>query len=697
MDETAPLLPRRVESDEDVLFSAAWLVEDALLGYTRPRPLQTHLAYQLYEWHAHCAILSDVAIYVLIALAFVEVPHWCNHDPATLFACGDPSSPETPMTFNAGFLTLAQSRSVALACLLFLLADVLFGYTYLGAAFLGRHERKVQLGLVVVSLVDVMGALAWPAYADTVASLRLHEYARIVMFVFSQHELRRALRKILRVVAEVRNILSLVVVFILSLRTPEGVAQMPNIYEACWHFMILLTTANFPDIMMPAYNSNRSVVLFFIFFLCFGLFFLLNVVLAVVFNNFARFSDAELALSDRIRTEKLAHAFECLQSLSNHPETVPMDVCLRLFQGLHRFRNISHLERDEMTALFDALDANGDHVLDLAEFLHVCEAVERVLIKEPQPASEVEVYCPRLFTSVAFQKLRAAVRHPTLEVTIDVVLVANAIVVFVESFSILNDAEAKVLLDTSAWTIWDALELGFTLIYLVEMLAKMLVYGLRGYWISIKNRFDCVITLAVVAADAYAYLPGTSLQVVKILLIARCLRLFRLIINIKGYRVICTTWLRLLHFGQHLLLLTFCAMYVYALLGNQLFGGRISPGRMRREFPESAYTQADYMANNFNDMPSAIVLLFELLLVNNWFVLADGHAAVSSKYARWYFIAYYVTGVTLLLNLVVASILDSFMDEYKHEHGQDAAVAGACLIQPSPPPPATKTAVDRRI
>ncbi|EQC40668.1 hypothetical protein SDRG_01746 [Saprolegnia diclina VS20] len=692
MDETAPLLPQRVDSDEDVLFSAAWLVEDALLGYTRPRPLKTHLAYQLYELHAQWAFLSDAVIYVLIALAFVEVPHWCDHDPRSLYPCGDPSSPETPMTFNAGFLTLAQSRTVALTCLLFLLADVLFAYLYLGGAFLGRHERKVQLALVVVSLVDVVSALALPAYAP-LASLRLHEYARIVMFVFTQHALRRALRKILLVVAEVRNILSLVLVFILFFAwmavvlfqgTPEGVAQMPNIYEACWHFMILLTTANFPDIMMPAYNTNRSVVLFFVFFLCFGLFFLLNVVLAVVFNNFARFSDAELALSERIRTQKLTEAFECLGALSGgvkpHGATVPMDVCLRLFQGLHRFRTISHLERDEMAALFDALDANGDHVLDIDEFVHVCEAVERVLIKEPHPQSEVEAYCPRLFASRTFQSLSAAVRHPTLEVVIDVVLVANAIVVFVESFSILNDAETEI--DTSVWTIWDALELGFTCIYLVEMLAKMLVYGLRGYWTSIKNRFDCVITLAVVAADAYAYLPGTSLQVVKILLIARCLRLFRLIINIKGYRVICTTWLRLLHFGQHLLLLTFCAMYVYALLGNQLFGGRISPGRMRREFPESAYTQADYMANNFNDMPSAIVLLFELLLVNNWFVLADGHAAVSSKYARWYFIAYYVTGVTLLLNLVVASILDSFMDEYKNEHGADAIVAGARLIQP---------------
>ena len=50
--------------------------------------------------------------------------------------------------------------------------------------------------------------------------------------------------------------------------------------------LILMTTANFPDVMLPAYNEQFWVILFFCSFLCVGLYFLMNFLLANVFNKF---------------------------------------------------------------------------------------------------------------------------------------------------------------------------------------------------------------------------------------------------------------------------------------------------------------------------------------------------------------------------------------------------------------------------
>eukprot|EP00966_Prymnesium_polylepis_P026456 610585-Prymnesium_polylepis.1 len=59
---------------------------------------------------------------------------------------------------------------------------------------------------------------------------------------------------------------------------PSGRAQ------AAWQLLIALTTANFPDVMMPAYRAWRGAVVFFAIFELVGTLFLLNLVTAVVYK-----------------------------------------------------------------------------------------------------------------------------------------------------------------------------------------------------------------------------------------------------------------------------------------------------------------------------------------------------------------------------------------------------------------------------
>jgi len=49
---------------------------------------------------------------------------------------------------------------------------------------------------------------------------------------------------------------------------------------------VLLTTSNFPDVMLPAYGKNRLDCLFFIFYLVVGLFLLMNLLLAIFYSNY---------------------------------------------------------------------------------------------------------------------------------------------------------------------------------------------------------------------------------------------------------------------------------------------------------------------------------------------------------------------------------------------------------------------------
>lgn len=68
--------------------------------------------------------------------------------------------------------------------------------------------------------------------------------------------------------------------------SPEGVQYFPSYIDSCFNMLVLLTTANSPDIMLPAYYQNSTYALFFIVYLLFGVFVILNLLMALFYFNY---------------------------------------------------------------------------------------------------------------------------------------------------------------------------------------------------------------------------------------------------------------------------------------------------------------------------------------------------------------------------------------------------------------------------
>lgn len=66
---------------------------------------------------------------------------------------------------------------------------------------------------------------------------------------------------------------------------------------------------------------------------------------------------------------------------------------------------------------------------------------------------------------------------------------------------------------------------------------------------------------------------------------------------------------------------------------------------------------------NFNDFPSAFVVLFQQMVVNNWFVVVNMYAELYPKYTvlvRLFFVVFWIMVVLLLMNIMIAIVLEIY-------------------------------------
>lgn len=279
------------------------------------------------------------------------------------------------------------------------------------------------------------------------------------------------------------------------------------------------------------------------------------------------------------------------------------------------------------------------------------------------------------------------------ETLIDVLLVLNAVVIAIQSYPEL--AGDYVEFDPKSYngrvdTGWEYVETIFTVIYALEALSKVMVLGWKRYTQSPKNLFDFGVTVSAVLASAYVYYPNefSDSRLIRYVVMARVLRLSRLLFALKPFVLIAKISLEIIPMASHVLLLLFCILYLFAALGMYLYGGMITrdPNNpLSYLILGTDFADSEYWANNFNDMFSSLNVLFNLLVVNNWTTEWIGYESVTeSKLCRLYFFGFYVFGVILVNNVVIAFIVNAFIDgwdrkrleELAHHDLPDAVIEG---------------------
>lgn len=155
------------------------------------------------------------------------------------------------------------------------------------------------------------------------------------------------------------------------------------------------------------------------------------------------------------------------------------------------------------------------------------------------------------------------------------------------------------------------------------------------------------------------------------LILLKVVRILAILMEIKSVKVAFESLFSFIpYMAEHLAAIT-VLYYFFAILGIHLFGG-IMNKHESLSFESNSYPSY-YYYSNFNDFISAILILFSLMIVNNWnnqvffffkfsdviFVKVDIHVNLTrSQYTKIFFVVFYLFSVLLCLNIILAFILE---------------------------------------
>ncbi|XP_035641728.1 two pore channel protein 1-like isoform X1 [Oncorhynchus keta] len=523
-----------------------------------------------------------------------------------------------------------------------------------------RHKRTmVKTCVLLLQFVEAIVVLI-----RQTSHLRVTRALRPIFLVDCRYcgAVRRNLRQIFQSLPPFIDILLLLLFFMVIFAILGFCLFSPNTSDPYFNTLensivslfVLLTTANFPDVMMPAYSRNRWSCVFFIVYLSIELYFIMNLLLAVVFDTFNGVEKMKFKSLMLHKRSAIDHAFQLLVSRQR-----PMGLSLKQFDGLMRFYRPRMSARDRFLT-YKALNTAGAPMLSLDDFYKFYEVIG-LKWKARRSGEHWFDDLPHT-TFLIFKGINLLVKSNAFQYTMYVVVAVNGVWILVETYMLNSGFSSSRIVPWSY--------IVFLTIYGVEVLLKVTGMGPLAYFSSGWNLFDFFVTVfAFLGLIALAF----DMEPFYFIVVLRPLQLLRLFKIKQRYRNVLDTMFELFPRMASLGLTLIIFYYSFAIVGMEFFADVVYPNCCNTSTVADSYRQINvtignrtvldegyYYLNNFDNILSSFVTLFELTVVNNWYITMEGVTSMTTHWSRLYFMTFYIVTM-VVMTIIVAFILDAFV------------------------------------
>ncbi|XP_039217367.1 two pore calcium channel protein 2 isoform X1 [Crotalus tigris] len=661
-----------VIDDPELYFNQAVVfIEDAIQYRSINHRVDSNSLW-LYRWYYSevCQWILILTITLILALAFIETP-------SSLTVTSDVRYRSEAWKPPCGL-----TESIELLCFLIFIADV-----SVKSYLIGWEEFRKTKWLMAYILVLLISLIDWSISLSTSCheNLRIRRILRPFFLLQNSSMMKKTLKSIKRTLPEITSVMLLLAVhlflftmfgMLLFARTKDGPQDKEwqgyfhNLPDSLTSLLVLLTTANNPDVMIPAYSKNRAYCIFFVLFTVIGNLFLMNLLTAIIYNQFRGYLLKSVQSSLFRRRLGIRAAFEVLCSLK---ETLINKniLCVQseaLLQVLQKVKMDSYCKE----AIIRKLKSCPPGELSATQFQTLFDELDKHKVKERPPKPD--------YQSPFLQRVQFIFGHHYFGYLGNLVALANIFCVC--GVMVIDADKPPALRDDFFLGVTNCF---FILYYLLEMLLKLVALGLKRYLSYPSNVFDGLLTLVLMVLEVSTFAvygfphPGWRPEMLGLLSLWDMVRLanmlivfrfLRIIPNITFMSLVASTLLDLVKNIRTFAGILVVAFYAFAIIGMELFGGTITPMQGNVSLVSNTtlqcgtFEQLEYWPNNFDDFAASLVILWDVMVVNNWQVFLDAYSRYLSPWSKLYFVTWWLTSSVIWVNLFIALLLENFIHKW---------------------------------
>uniref|UniRef100_A0A8C1YPR2 Two pore segment channel 2 n=1 Tax=Cyprinus carpio TaxID=7962 RepID=A0A8C1YPR2_CYPCA len=555
-----------------------------------------------------------------------------------------------------------------MVCLCIFILDVTVK-TYL----IGWEEFRMNKWLIGYTVVIAASVVDWMLSISMMCSesLRVRRLIRPFFLLQNSSLMKKTLKCVKRTLPEIASVILLLGLHI-CLFTMIGMLIFAKSDEIFTYSVYLhARTLQLIILILPALNID---IFIYVFSFLLGTYLLMNLMTAIIYNQFRGYLLMSVQTSIIRRRLGIRAAFEVLCCPGRGHTSTQSEVAVNMFlQVMDRV----HMKSYWREAIIKAAQQFPDGFINGEAFQRLFNELDKDFMKEHPPKP--------VYSSPVLRHIQIIYSHFYITVLGNVVALANVICICTV---LVLDSEKSGLEKNNFYM--EILNCIFILYYLIEMLLKIVAFGWRGYLSYRNNIFDGFLTVLLLAIQIAIFItyripyekvdpvPGHVMalwEMVRLVNMLIVFRFLRIIPEIKLMAVVASTLVDLVKNLRAFAGILLVVYYMFAVLGIWLFQGAITPPsntslifnanvENKTDGPFSmdcgTFEQLEYWPNNFDDFASSLVLLYNIMVVNNWHVFTDAYTRYTTEWSLVYFVAWWLTSSVMWVNLFVALILENF-------------------------------------